>query len=171
MTPRGNAIISRILIAADDSEYSARVLLYVGSLLREARDVQVIPISRPEADAARTLGTWRIRGTRRGEPSSHRIAVGSGEVGPRGKRVTEYPILVKALELFGKTGFPLDRVTLKFGHEGDIAHTILDEARTGGHGTIVISRQGSNGLKRFFGGGITDRLLREASGYTLWVVE
>jgi hypothetical protein len=26
-------------------------------------------------------------------------------------------------------------------------------------------------LKRFFGGGITDQLLREASGYTLWVVE
>ena len=79
--------------------------------------------------------------------------------------------MVKALELFEKTGFPLDRVTLKFGHEGDIAHTILDEARTGGHGTIVISRQGSNGLKRFFGGGITDQLLREASGYTLWAMK
>jgi len=83
----------------------------------------------------------------------------------------ENPILVQARELFGKTGFPLDRVTLKFGHEDDIAHTILDEARTGGYGTIVISRQGSNGLKRYFGGGITDQLLRDASGYTLWVVE
>ena len=89
----------------------------------------------------------------------------------RTESVVEYPILVKALELFGKTGFPLDRVTLKLGQEGDIAHTILDEARTGGHGTIVISRQGSNGLKRLFGGGLTDQLLREASGYTLWVVE
>ena len=85
--------------------------------------------------------------------------------------VMEYPILVQALELFGKTGFPLDRVTLKFRQEDDIAPTILDEARTGGYGTIVISRQGSNGMKRFFGGGITDQLLRDASGYTLWVVE
>ena len=75
------------------------------------------------------------------------------------------------MELFWKTGFPLDHVTLKFGHEDDIAHNILDEARTGGYGTIVISRQGSNGMKRFFGGGITDQLSREASGYTLWVVE
>src|SRR5437879_13668586 len=40
-TPRGNAIISRILIAVDDSEHSARALRYVGSLLREGRDVQV----------------------------------------------------------------------------------------------------------------------------------
>jgi len=35
----------------------------------------------------------------------------------------------------------------------------------------VISRQGSNRLKRFFGGGITDQLLRETSGYTLWAVK
>jgi hypothetical protein len=83
----------------------------------------------------------------------------------------EYPVLLHALELFWKTGFPLDRVTLKFGHEDDIAHTILDGARTGGYGMIVISRQGLNGMKGFFGGGITDQLLRDAFGYTLWVVE
>ena len=79
--------------------------------------------------------------------------------------------MVTALELFGQTGFPLDRVTMKFGHEDDVAHTILDEARAGGYETIVLSRHGSNRMKRFFGGGITDQLLRNASGYTLWVVE
>ena len=76
-----------------------------------------------------------------------------------------------ALELFGKTGCPLDRVTLKFGHENDIAQAILDKTRIGGYGTIVISRRGSNGMKRFFGGGITDQLLRDASGFALWVME
>lgn len=76
--------------------------------------------------------------------------------------VMEYSLWVQALELFGKTGFPVDRVTLKFGHEDDIAQTILDEARTGGYGTIVISRRGSSEVKRFFGGGITDQLLRDA---------
>ncbi len=83
----------------------------------------------------------------------------------------EHPILLTALELFGKTGFPLDRVNLKFGHEDDIAHTILDEARTGGYQTIVVSRHGSRRVNLFFGGGITDQLLRDASGYTLWIVE
>lgn len=68
--------------------------------------------------------------------------------------VMEYSIWVQAL--LGKTGFPLDRGTLKFGHEDDIAQTILDEARTGGYGTIVISHRGLNGMKRLFGGGITD---------------
>jgi nucleotide-binding universal stress UspA family protein len=169
-TPRGNAIISRILIAVDDSEHSARALRYVGSLLRETRDVQVtlFHVLKPMPRELLEHGG--------SEDPAEEIRLATELLQDQARwvsaeSVVEYPILVKALELFGKTGFPLDRVTLKFGHEGDIAHTILDEARTGGHGTIVISRQGSNGLKRFFGGGITDQLLREASGYTLWVVE
>ena len=89
----------------------------------------------------------------------------------RTESLFESPILLTALELFGQTGFPLDRVTMRFGHEDDVAHTILDEARAGGYETIVLSRHGSNRLNRFFGGGITNQLLRNASGYTLWIVE
>jgi len=37
--PRGNTIISRMLIAVDDSEHSARALRYVGALLRDARGI------------------------------------------------------------------------------------------------------------------------------------
>ena len=39
--PRGNSIISRIMIAIDDSEHSARALRYVGTLLRDTHDVHV----------------------------------------------------------------------------------------------------------------------------------
>jgi nucleotide-binding universal stress UspA family protein len=169
-TPRGNAIISRILIAVDDSEHSARALRYVGTLLREARDVQVTLFHVLKPMPRELLE----HGGSEDPVEEVRLATElqqDQENWVRAEGVMEHPILVQARELFGKTGFPLDRVTLKFGHEDDIAHTILDEARTGGYGTIVISRQGSNGLKRFFGGGITDQLLRDASGYTLWVVE
>jgi hypothetical protein len=40
-TSRGNNILSRILVAVDDSEHSARALRGVGTLLRDARNVQV----------------------------------------------------------------------------------------------------------------------------------
>ena len=168
--PRGHSIRSRILVAVDDSEHSARALRYVGTLLREARDVQVTlfhvlkPMPREFLE----------HGGSENPAEEVRLAMElqqDQENWVRAESVMEYPVLVNALELFGKTGFPLDRVTMKFGHEDDIAHSILDEARTGGYGTIVVSRQGSNGMKRFFGGGITDQLLRDASGYTLWVVE
>jgi nucleotide-binding universal stress UspA family protein len=169
-TPRGNAIISRILIAVDDSEHSARALRYVGTLLREARDVQVTLFHVLKPMPRELLE----HGGSEDPVEEVRLATElqqDQENWVRAEGMMEKPILVQARELFGKTGFPLDRVTLKFGYEDDIAHTILDEARTGGYGTIVISRQGSNGLKRFFGGSITDQLLRDASGYTLWVVE
>ena len=168
--PRGNSIISRIMIAIDDSEHSARALRYVGTLLRDVRNVQVTlfhvlkPIPRELLEHGGSE-----------DPSGEvRLATElphDQENWVREESVMEYPILVQALELFGKTGFPLDCVTLKFGHEDNIAQNILDEARNGSFGTIVVTRHGSNGLKRFFGGGITDQLLREASGYTLWVVE
>ena len=168
--PRGNTLLSRILIAVDGSEHSARALHYVGTLLRDARDVQVtlFHVLKP---MPRELLEHGGSEDPAGEILLAKELQQDQENWVHAESVMEYPILVHALELFGKTGFPLDRVTLKFGHEDDIAHTILDEARTGGYGTIVVSRHGSNGMKRFFGGGITDQLLRDASGYTLWVVE
>lgn len=168
--PHGNTLLSRILIAVDGSEHSARALRYVGTLLRDTRDVQVtlFHVLKPMPRELLEHGG--------SEDPAEEIRLAKElqqdqENWVHAESTMEYPILVHALELFRKTGFPLDRVTLKFGHEDDIAHTILDEARTGGYGTIVVSRQGSNGMKRFFGGGVTDQLLRDASGYTLWVVE
>ena len=40
-TPRGNKILSRILVPVDDSEHSARALRWIGTLLRDARNVQI----------------------------------------------------------------------------------------------------------------------------------
>jgi nucleotide-binding universal stress UspA family protein len=170
MTPRGNTVLSRILIAVDDSEHSARALRYVGTLLRDARDVQVTLFH--------VLKPMPRELLEHGGSEDPAVEIRLAEAlhqdqknWVRAESEIESLILVKALELFGKTGFPLDHVTLKFGCEDDIAHNILAEARVGGYGTIVVSRYGSNGLKRMVGGGITDHLLRDASGFTLWVVE
>ena len=62
------------------------------------------------------------------------------------------------------------RIVLKFGHEDDIANTILEEAKIGHHETIVLGRTGASGITRIFGGGITDRLMRDARGLALWII-
>ncbi|MCP9439766.1 MAG: universal stress protein [Nitrospira sp.] len=165
----GNTGVSRILVAVDDAEHSERALRYVGTLLRDARDVHVTLFH--------VLKPMPRELLEHGGSEDPQVEVRLAEelqrdqeTWVRTETMIEYPILLKALEVFGKTGFPLDRVTLKFGHEDDIAHTILDEARNGGYETIVVNRHSSNGIKRFFGGGITDQLLRDATGFTLWVV-
>jgi len=166
----GKALLSRILIAVDGSEHSARALDYVGTLLRDTRDVQVTlfhvlkPMPRELLEHGGSEDpAEEVRLAKKLQEDQENWVLTESRF--------EHPILLTAMELFGKTGFPLDRVTLKFGHEDDIAHTILDEARAGGYQTIVVSRHGSKKMKLFFGGGITDQLLRTASGYTLWIVE
>lgn len=169
-TPRENTGVSRILVTVGDAEHSERALRYVGILLRDTRDVHLTlfhvlkPMPRGLLEHG---GAEDPRAEMRLAEELHQ----DQETWVRAESRIEYPILAKALEIVEKTGFPLDRVTVKFGHEDDIAHTILNEARNGGYETIVVSRHGSNGIKRFFYGGITDQLLRNATGFTLWVVE
>lgn len=169
-TPRGNTAIARVLIAVDDSEHSARALRYVGTLLRDVHNVQVTlfhvlkPMPRElleHGGSENPAEEVRLAEELRRDQANWVTT----------ESATESPTLVTALELFGKTGFPLDRVMLKFGYEDDIAHNILVEARLGCYGTIVISRHGSHGLKRMIGGGVADQLLSDASGFTLWIVE
>lgn len=159
----------RVLVAIDDTEHADRALSYVGTLLREAHDVQITlfhvlkpmprellehggsedPImeSRLGAELQRDQDNW-----------------------VRAESQVEHPILAKALDRLGRTGFPRERVTLKFGQDDDITQSILDEARAGDYGTIVVSRPDSSGVKRLFGGGTTEHLMRDAAGYALWVV-
>ena len=65
----------------------------------------------------------------------------------------------------------MSHVAVKYGHEDDIARNILEEARSGHHETIVVGRHGMSRIKRIFGGGVTDQLLRDAKGFAIWVVE
>ncbi len=165
-----NTRFSQILVAVDDSTHAARALRYVGTLLRDTRDVQItlFHVLKPMP-----RGLLEHGGSENPEVE-HRLACSlrkQQEDWIKSESLMEYPILANALGVLERTGFPLDRVTLKFGYKDDIAHNILEEARNGGYGTIVVARHGSNGFNRFFSGGITDKLLRDATGFTLWVME
>lgn len=159
----------RVLVAVDDSDQSIRTVQYVGSLLRDTQDVDVtlFHVLRPMPRELMEHG-----GSEDPQIEEHlgEQLRKDQEDWVRAEGVIEYPILLKALESLGKTGFPLDRVTLKLGHERDIADTIIDEARNGGYGTIVASRHANRGAKRLFGNSVTDRLLREVSGIAVWVL-
>ena len=102
--PRGNALLSRILIAVDGSEHSARALRYVGTLLRDARDVQVtlFHVLKPMPRELLEHGG--------SEDPAEEIRLAKElqqdqENSVHVESMMEYPILVHALELFGKTGF------------------------------------------------------------------
>ena len=160
----------RLLLAVDESETSLRAVRYVGSLLHRTPDVMVTlfhvlkPMPRvllehggsedPDVEEALSAGL------RKEQTAWLKQA-----------REAECPILKRAGEALMSIGFDKSRITLKFGHEGDIAKTILEEARIGSYETIVLGRTGTSGITRIFGGGITDHLLRDAKGLALWIIE
>jgi len=160
----------RVLLAVDESENSHRVVQYVGSLLRRTPDVAVTlfhvlkPMPREllehggsENPAAEAELSVQLRNEQ--------------EAWIRKERESECHVLREACETLTQSGFDMSHVTLTFGHEDDIARNILEEARSGHHETIVVGRHGTSRIKRIFGGGVTDQLLRDAKGFAIWVVE
>ena len=160
----------RILLAVDESENSHRIVQYVGSLLRLTPDVAVtlfhvlkpMPRELLEHGGSENPATEAKLGVQLRDEQEAWI---------RKERESECHVLKKACETLARSGFDTSKVSLKFGHEDDIARNILEEARNGHHETIVVGRHGTSRIKRIFGGGVTDQLLRDAKGFAIWVVE
>ncbi|MDF0643963.1 MAG: universal stress protein [Nitrospira sp.] len=162
-------IPKKILIVVEDSDQATQAATYVGSLLRDTHDISVTlfhvlkPMPRELMEHG---GSEDPKIEDRLEAQLRK----DQEEWVRTESAIEYPILQKALGPLGQAGFPLDRVTLKFGHERDIADTIIDEGKSGGYGTIVVTRHGTASTRRFLGNSIVDRLLREMTGVAIWVL-
>jgi nucleotide-binding universal stress UspA family protein len=160
----------RILLAVDESENSHRVVQYVGSLLCRTPHV-VLTLFHVLKPMPRGL---LEHGGSENPAAESQLSVqlrDEQEVWIRKERESECHVLKKLCETLAQSGFDVGQVEVKYGHEDDIARNILEEARSGHYDTIVVGRHGMSRIKRIFGGGVTDQLLRDAKGFAIWVVE
>jgi nucleotide-binding universal stress UspA family protein len=160
----------RILLAVDESENSDRVVQYVGSLLSRTPDLTLtlFHVLKPMPRGLLEHGGSENPAA---EAQLSEQLHNEQEVWIRKESEVECHVLKKACETLKQSGFDMTHVDLKFGHEDDIARNILEEARSGHHETIVVGRHGTSRIKQIFGGGVTDKLLRDAKGFAIWVVE
>ncbi|MBA2487010.1 MAG: universal stress protein [Nitrospira sp.] len=160
----------RILVAVDESENSHRAVQYVGSLLHGTPEVAVtlfhvlkpMPRGLLEHGGSENPTTEARLGVQLRDDQSSWVQT---------ERESECHVLKAAGEVLTHSGFDASQVALKFGYEDDVARNILEEARSGGYETIVVGRHGTSRIKRIFGGGVTDQLLRDAKGFAIWVIE
>lgn len=160
----------RILVAVDESENSQRVLQYVGSLLSRTPDLflTLFHVLKPMPRGLLEHGGSENPAA---EAQLSEQLHNEQEAWIRKESEAECHVLKEACETLKKYGFDMSHVDLKYGHEDDIARSILEEARSGQHETIVVGRQGTSRIKQIFGGGTTDHVLRGAKGLAIWVVE
>ena len=48
---------------------------------------------------------------------------------------------------------------------------IIKEAKSKGYGTIVLGRRGISGFKEFVFGSVTKKILNQAAGFVVWIVQ
>lgn len=160
----------RILVAVDESENSHRVVQYVGSLLSRTPDL-IVTLFHVLKPMPRGLLEHGGSENPAAEAQLSEQLHNEQEAWIRKESEAECHVLKEACETLKQYGFDMSHMALKFGHEDDIARSILEEARSGQHETIVVGRHGTSRIKQIFGGGVTDKLLRDAKGFAIWVVE
>jgi nucleotide-binding universal stress UspA family protein len=81
------------------------------------------------------------------------------------------PYMKKAREMLLEAGLSETQISTKV-VEGSrsAANDILEEARSDGYGTIVLGRRGLSGVKEFFMGSVTSKVLQNSTGLAVWIV-
>lgn len=86
-----------------------------------------------------------------------------------GQEIAAY--LEKAKKMLLNAGLNESQIDTKVieGHRS-AAEDILKEARGKGYGTIIAGRRGISGVKEFFMGSVTSKILHNSTGLAIWIV-
>lgn len=87
-----------------------------------------------------------------------------------GSEVTPY--IEKSKSMLTASGIDENRITVKVvDGSRSPANDIMAEAKDGGYGTIVLGRRGISLLKEFFMGSVTSKVIQQADGFAVWIIQ
>jgi nucleotide-binding universal stress UspA family protein len=132
---------ARVLIAMDGSEHAAMAAVYAADMLPPQRDLSVTLIHILN-DAS----------------ESNRDRVQS--------------VLEEAQALLVEAGVSRERITIQVRKRQEgVARDILKEIDSGGFGTVVVGRRGVSRTEQFLFGSVSSKILQNARGCTVWLVD
>ena len=154
----GKVTSNRVLVAVDSSDNSLRAVDHVGFMLAGT-------------DNPVTL-FHTMRHLRRFVPQEVLDEAPELEELWKTKAGQEIePFMKKAKEMLLGAGLDDSRITTKVvDGSRSPASDILDEARNNDYGTIVLGRRGLSGVKEFFMGSVSSKVLQNCAGMAAWVV-
>jgi nucleotide-binding universal stress UspA family protein len=81
------------------------------------------------------------------------------------------PYIEKARAMLMDFGVTENQISVKVIHgTRSPADDIVNQAKTGDYGTIVLGRRGISMVKEFFMGSVTSKLLQQSDGFAVWIV-
>jgi nucleotide-binding universal stress UspA family protein len=155
----GTVTSNRVLIAIDSSENSLRAVDHAGFMLA-GTECQV------------TL-FHTMRHLRRFVPKEVLDEAPELEDLWKSKAGEEIgPYMTKAEEMLLEAGLSENQITSKVvDGSRSAANDILEEARSNGYGTLILGRRGLTGVKEFFMGSVTAKVLQSSVGMAVWIVQ
>ena len=146
----GTPEVGRILLGMDASEGAMKALDYLGTMLE---------CTGCEGALFHVIKSFDFE-----------IACADGEF-QKAERVAKI-CLEKAICHLEQAGLSRDRMTTKIAVGKDIcSRAIVEEAREGVYGTIVVGRRSLSGLKECFIGRVSNKVLKLAKEMAVWVVD
>jgi nucleotide-binding universal stress UspA family protein len=81
------------------------------------------------------------------------------------------PFMKKAHQMLLDAGLGDSQVTTRLvDGSRSAASDILEEAQSNGYGTIVMGRRGLSGVKEYFMGSVSSKVLHNSTGMATWIV-
>ncbi len=141
--------VGKILVAMDTSEEATKALDYAGTMV-EITECEVTLLH-----VIRGFESWTVDAS-----EELRKAERTGET-----------LLEEAVGRLERAGLDRDRISTKIRTgAASRAEAIVEEARNGGCGTIVIGRRGLSRVEEFFMGRVSKKVLQLAKWMAVWVV-
>jgi nucleotide-binding universal stress UspA family protein len=157
----------KILIAIDASENSLKAVKYAAGILRSdsqvtlfhvfykfsREDIQITDLS-PHHDVTFSGSTKEFKAWLAQQRAS----------------VEEALDRARAVLIEGGLDSKNIKVKIEESKQG-VATDILNEIKEGGYDTVILGRRGVSGVKRFFFGSVTTKIMHHAEDCAVWVVE
>ena len=153
----GKPSLGKVLLALDASEGAMKAVDYVGAMLGDSNsEITLLHV---------------IRDINIFQQQDIDLSPSDLEAWAKEAKLEIRPLFDKAKTRLVDAGLAPDRITSKFiPGVSSRAGAIIEEARRGGYGSIVLGRRGISKVEEFFMGRVSNKVLHLAKEMAVWVV-
>jgi nucleotide-binding universal stress UspA family protein len=161
-----------ILVAVDDSEASDRAVNYVAQMLDGMKELRIVLFHVPASMPPRLLEFGGAENPAQEQRAEAELSAAQARLTAAVESAAQ-PIFVRAKTRLRDAHMAEEAITTALfmpPGERSLDTSILEAARLHGCSTVVVGRTAFSWLGELFQGHVADKLMEQASDFTLWIV-